>query len=490
MSPPRRVALAVLLLACRPPAGGGGGGGGGGDGVAPPADDTGAPAAPVSALPILPDLEDLDPSPGVVSVRLRAAPARHTFTDPHTGVSFTVDGYAYNGQVPGPTLRARVGDRVIVELENALDEPTTVHWHGLSVPMSEDGMGLDGMDGGEGGDGLVPAGGTRTYSFVVTTPLTGWYHPHFDSAGQVDAGLYGAIVVEEAAAAAGLTDIVAIADDWARPAPDGAVADDVHGAHGDEGLWVLNGVAAPTLALPAGSQARLRLINASNKGMLALTLDAGPVTLLAGDQGLTAAPRHLLPAVLAPGDRVELGLSVGKVERTVLDLPWSHRGGPGFGAATALLTVAPTGPAAADPGPPALTGSGPISPSEDPRRTDILWVFQGSAETDRWFINGESFPDVTVPVVGLGDEVFIELRNLSDTAHPFHLHGMAFEVLSVDGVAPPVRAIEDTVDLPSHSVARLRLLADNPGTWMAHCHILPHADNGMMTLLQVGSGME
>ena len=49
-----------------------------------------------------------------------------------------------------------------------------------------------------------------------------------------------------------------------------------------------------------------------------------------------------------------------------------------------------------------------------------------------------------------------------------------------------MRTVEDTVDLPSHSVARLRLVADNPGAWMAHCHILPHADNGMMTLLQVG----
>jgi FtsP/CotA-like multicopper oxidase with cupredoxin domain len=483
----RRGAGALLLaLGCRPggpPAGGGPASGGG---AAEPPGDTAAPAEALRALPVLPDLEDLDPSPGVVSVRLRAAPAIHTLTDPATGASFSVEGYAYNGSVPGPTLRARVGDRVVVAFENALDAPTTIHWHGLSVPLSEDGMGLGGMDGGGSGDGLVPAGGTRTYSFVVDAPLTGWYHPHFDSAGQVDAGLYGAIVVEEPGDAPGLADLVVIADDWAPPAPAGSVGGGRHGADGDEGLWVLNGMPAPTLALPSGGQARLRLINASNAGMLALSVDGGPITVLAGDQGPTAAPRHLLPAVLAPGDRMELGLSVGSSPRTVLDAPWSHRGGPGFGASAALLTLVPEGPAAADPGPPRIEGAGPAAPSEDLGQTDILWVFQGSAETDRWFINGEAYPDVTVPEVGLGDTVSIEIRNLSDTGHPFHLHGMAFEVLSVDGLPPPVRTVEDTVDLPSHSVARLRLVADNPGAWMAHCHILPHADNGMLTLLQVG----
>ncbi|MFT7624376.1 MAG: FtsP/CotA-like multicopper oxidase with cupredoxin domain, partial [Myxococcota bacterium] len=76
-------------------------------------------------------------------------------------------------------------------------------------------------------------------------------------------------------------------------------------------------------------------------------------------------------------------------------------------------------------------------------------------------------------------------RNLSPTEHPFHLHGHAFEVISLDGEAPPHYMLEDTLNIPIRQTARLRLLADNPGDWMTHCHILPHAGQGMMTVLRV-----
>ena len=79
----------------------------------------------------------------------------------------------------------------------------------------------------------------------------------------------------------------------------------------------------------------------------------------------------------------------------------------------------------------------------------------------------------------------IEIRNSSPTEHPFHLHGHAFEVLSIDGVQSESFTLEDTVNVPVRSRVRLRLVADNPGDWMAHCHILDHADRGMMTVLRV-----
>ncbi len=101
--------------------------------------ETGEAAAPVFANP--PEAEDLDPDPAVVHVRLSAAPATHTFLLPDAeGGAVEVAGYAYNGGLPGPTIRARVGDTVIVEVENGLDEPTTVHWHGLEVPFAVDGV--------------------------------------------------------------------------------------------------------------------------------------------------------------------------------------------------------------------------------------------------------------------------------------------------------------------------------------------------------------
>ena len=112
-------------------------------------------------------------------------------------------------------------------------------------------------------------------------------------------------------------------------------------------------------------------------------------------------------------------------------------------------------------------------------------VLSGSARTGAWFISGERFPDVTVEELALGADVVVEVRNLSASEHPFHLHGHDFEVLSVDGIPPELRLVEDTINVRVHQRVRLRLLADNPGDWMAHCHILPHADEGMMTVLRV-----
>ena len=58
-------------------------------------------------------------------------------------------------------------------------------------------------------------------------------------------------------------------------------------------------------------------------------------------------------------------------------------------------------------------------------------------------------------------------------------------MLAVDGVPPPMRTVEDTLDIGIQQTVRLSIHADNPGDWMSHCHILPHAEGGMMTVLRV-----
>ena len=115
----------------------------------------------------------------------------------------------------------------------------------------------------------------------------------------------------------------------------------------------------------------------------------------------------------------------------------------------------------------------------------MRYVFQGDEQTGQWRINGEAFPDVTIETLPEGVPAVIEVRNLSATEHPFHLHGMSFEVLSVDGVPPDQRTIQDTVNIGIRQTLRILVPADNVGDWMAHCHILPHAEGGMMTVLRV-----
>jgi FtsP/CotA-like multicopper oxidase with cupredoxin domain len=436
-------------------------------------DDT-APVGPSQpALPIVADAEDIDPDDDIVHIALTAAPATHTVVDWRTGEERVVDGYAYNGQTPGPTLRAKVGDTVVIDLDNQLDVPTTIHWHGIDVPWD--------MDGVTWMQDPVGPGGSKTYTFTVPRAGTFWYHPHFDTVHQVDRGLYGVVVVEDPAEPGVSRDLVLVLDDWGEETGVAAYASDLHGAHGREGWWTVNGAVRPALAVDAGETLRLRLLNASNHGYLDLSMDASRT--LARDQGLLPAVEEGLAEVLAPGDRVEVEVRPGDTALALRDAPYSLNGGAALGDPLVQLDLPVASPGAA---------AGPLdwpveaaAPSPDPGRSDITWTFQGSLHTNDWLISGERFPDVTVPEVAVGDEVIIEVRNLSATEHPYHLHGMRFEVLSVGGAVPAQRRIEDTLNIPMHGAARLRLDADNPGDWMSHCHILPHADGGMMTVLRV-----
>jgi FtsP/CotA-like multicopper oxidase with cupredoxin domain len=314
-----------------------------------------------------------------------------------------------------------------VELENALNAPTTIHWHGMSVPYA--------MDGVTWQTEHVLAGERFVYTFPLTAAGTFWYHPHFDSAGQVDHGLYGALVVE----------------DPSEP-------------HVEELLLVFD-----------------RLLNASSDEYL--DLGWPNMRQIASDQGLLSALVEPERVLLGPGDRAEAEWLLGTEDFAVVAHPYSKNGGAALGEPLVLFEVETSGDAAAPP-----AASWPFSglaSAPDPGASDIVYVFSGDPVTGDWRINGELFPDVTIESLALGSTAVIEVRNASATEHPFHLHGHAFEVLTAGGVAPSSRSIEDTVNVRIGEGVRLRLVADNPGDWMAHCHILSHADAGMMTVLRV-----
>ncbi|MFZ5475288.1 MAG: multicopper oxidase family protein [Myxococcota bacterium] len=416
------------------------------------------------ALPQPADAEDLDPADGVVHFALEAAPFSYEVNGE------TVDGYAYNGQVPGPTIRAEVGDTVVVDFTNMLADTTTVHWHGLSVPNAMDGITWL-------ADPLLP-GESFTYTFTVDRAGTFWYHPHVDVDRQVDLGLYGAIVVEDPAEPVADRELLVVWDAWAET---GAVEDQDHAAPDPADLvWTANGVVAPMLELAAGERVRVRMINAANTAYLDLRWPS--MRQVASDQGLLAVLAEPSSVVLAPGDRAEFEWLVDEGFTVETGL-YTASGGAAFGEARPLLDVAVPAPGAVPEGL-AWPFSGE-SPSADAGQSDIVWVFSGGAVGEEWLINGEAYPDITVQTLALGSEAVIEVRNLSATEHPFHLHGHAFEVLSVDDMAPAARTVEDTLNLGIRQRARLRLVADNPGDWMAHCHLLQHEEGGMMTVLRV-----
>jgi FtsP/CotA-like multicopper oxidase with cupredoxin domain len=160
-----------------------------------PGDDKSPSLAPEGwdAAIRLPEAVDRNPAPDVVEIDLTARIA------PVTIDGKRVDAWTYNGGLPGPLIRTRIGDRLIVHFTNDLPQPTTVHWHGVRVPIEMDGVpGISQPD--------VQRGESFTYDFVVRDAGLYWYHPHVMSAAQVGYGLYGALLVEDPGDGVGVAD--------------------------------------------------------------------------------------------------------------------------------------------------------------------------------------------------------------------------------------------------------------------------------------------
>ena len=142
-----------------------------------------------------------------------AAITEAVLTAAPTSVSLVGKGYpktpvwAFNDQVPGPVIRARQGDRLRIEAINALSEPTTIHWHGLRVPVGMDGVPYLSQP-------PIGPGQRFVYEFDLNDAGTYWYHPHINSSEQVGRGLYGALIVEEAEPPEVDRELLWVLDDW------------------------------------------------------------------------------------------------------------------------------------------------------------------------------------------------------------------------------------------------------------------------------------
>jgi len=414
---------------------------------------------------------DLDSASDILHAQFIAAPMTYAIGGQE------VEGYAYNEQIPGPTLRAKVGDTLIVELDNQLGFDTTIHWHGVKAPYAMDGVPWL-------ANSIVPSDEVFTYTFELTHAGTFWYHPHIDTQRQVDLGLYGALIVEDPADPTPDVEHILLFDSWGEHEDSDGHAD-ANSHHGYDHIgsnWTINGLSQPTLTASAGQSVLLRLINVSNVGYLQLDqmLDTWHV---GSEQGWLPTVQPVEDLLLGPGERALLEVLPESSELTLTTKPHTLAGSSNLGENEDLLFIKPQEAGTAHPG---LDWPGSeLAISEDPGFTDLVYSFSGDEHTGLWLINGESYPDITVNSLALDSDAIIEVRNLSPTQHPFHLHGHEFEVLSMSGEPPPFHSMQDTVNIGIYERLRIKLHADNPGDWMTHCHILPHAHGGMMTVLRV-----
>jgi FtsP/CotA-like multicopper oxidase with cupredoxin domain len=414
---------------------------------------------------------------------LRAQPGSRDF-----GFGERTATWGFNGDYLGPTLRARRGERVLVNVHNGLPEPTSVHWHGMHLPAS--------MDGGPHQE--VRAGGDWAPSWTIDQPgATLWYHPHphGTTAEHVYRGLAGMFILDDEHSDAlglpnryGVDDVPVIVQD--KRIADGQFDEDAPllsdiGILGDEIL--VNGVRTPHLPV-ATSSVRLRLLNASNARSYNFGFsDDRPFALVGTDGGLLPAPYQTRRIQLTPGERAEVVVTVDPGERVEL------RSYPPALGSDVLADRFIGGADAFDVL--QLRAAGSLQPSRELPGTlvDVPRLDPESASVTREFrlsgrsINGETMDMARADaVVEKGAVEIWEIRNGDGAPHNFHIHDVQFQVLSIAGERPPphLRGWKDTVfAVPNATVriiARFADYADPDSPYMFHCHLLQHEDQGMM----------
>jgi FtsP/CotA-like multicopper oxidase with cupredoxin domain len=427
----------------------------------------------------LPAADDINPAPDVIELNLEARAASFSYVP-----GGPTPMLAYNGTVPGPMIRAQVGNRVVIHFTNSLSEETTIHWHGLRIPAA-----MDGMPGYS--QQPVQPGETFVYDFVVPDASTFWYHPHVDSAVQEGNGLYGAFIVDDASEPAGLGDEVVmvlsdidVKDDGSLQPPDGG--GDLATLFGREGnVLLVNGKVRPKLKARPGLRQRWRFINAAKSRYYQIGLDGHAFARIGGDGGLLAAPVDVAQPVVGPGERMDLLVVPQGEPGSELVVRWIAFD-RGFGSTfnrppQDLFAVDLEGPPAKTP--PMADVHRDIAPLSTEGATPIsLSLDQVSTAPFELGINGVAFKDSEPLMADVGETQVWTITNTIDFAHPFHLHGFFFQVLSPAG---PLEW-KDTVNVPVGGTVQFVVRYDDrPGMWMFHCHILDHAEAGMMGALMV-----
>ena len=412
----------------------------------------------------------------------------------------------YNGQVPGPILEARAGDTVRLTLENELDVPTNLHYHGLHISPEVDNVFRE-----------VAAGERYTYEFQIPDnhpAVTGWYHPHYHLrvASQVFGGLAGPFIIrgelDEIPEIQQAEEAVLLLKDFESRLQNGSEKlSPLAEKWGREGhLLTANAQQNPVVGLPQNGLLRLRLINASASRIYQLQLPEHPWFLIATDRGAIAQPTELETLTLSPGERTEL-LIPGNREASdyeIWSLPYDRGIAEmidGFGkaieqmpgivppqkAAIATLRYKESERTTPLPLPTQLVAVEPLPEPDITREFVLNHGIDSTAGSTGFIINGESFVMGKVNTrVRLNQVEDWRIVNKASIDHPFHLHTNRFQVIERNGKAELFRAWKDTVNIGGYETVTIRTkFEDFTGRTVYHCHILYHEDQGMMGIVEI-----
>jgi FtsP/CotA-like multicopper oxidase with cupredoxin domain len=435
---------------------------------------------------------------------------------------------AYNGSVPGPTLKVQQGTEVAITVTNQTDLPTTVHWHGIRLDNRFDGAPHDTQE-------PIPVGGSFTYRVRFPDAGIYWYHPHLREDYAQEQGLYGNIIV--------------IPDDptyWGKANREETVAiDDIllengriapfsqsgptYSAMGRFGnVMLVNGETAYHLDARQGEIIRFYLTNTANTRMFNIRLPGAQMKLVGSDSGRYERETFVDEVLISPSERAVVDVFFENSGRFALEhhTPEStyilgevtvgtEQAEPSFADSFATLRtsdelVAARARLAGDVERPAdktlaLVGEmAGMAPQEDEHQDQhagpiVEWEDTMPAMNRRsspknmvWKLidRGTGVANHAIDWrFRVGDRVKLRIVNEANSddpmQHPFHIHGQRFLVLSRDGEANTNLVWKDTVLVGMGETVEILVEMSNPGSWMAHCHIAEHIESGMMMSFQV-----
>ena len=453
-------------------------------------------------------------------------------TRPFKGRTFTM--YGFNGQHPGPLLQVSQGAVVTVEFTNALDQPSSVHWHGIRLENRFDGVPHLTQD-------AVPPGGHFTYRLRFPDAGIYWYHPHVREDIQQDLGLAGNLLVRSPHAdhyspadreEVLMLDDLLVGDDGLVPFGRESPTHALMGRFGN--VYLVNGEPSYRLDVPKGSVVRLLLTNVSNTRTLNLSFPGARMKVVAGDVSNYEREAWVESVVIAPAERYVVHVRFDRPGRTPLVnrvQALDHLFGRFFYEADTLGVVAVRDVAGS---PRSTAGFAALRPDARVRR-DVARARAGRLSSPRTLVltmTARDLPFLTRQLMQL-DSVFfapvewsgtmpsmnwastgsqvrwivrdpatgrenmdidwrfrrgelVPLRLVNEREsfhamqHPIHLHGQRFLVLAVNGTPTTNRVWKDTVLVPAGSAIDLLVEMSNPGRWMLHCHIAEHLSADMM----------
>lgn len=456
--------------------------------------------------------------------------------------------YGLNGQVPGPILKVKQGSTIFVNLTNNIDMETSIHWHGLKLNNTYDGV-----------PGLTQASLKPGQSFIykLDFPNEGvyWYHSHLREEKQQDLGLYGVILVEpkskdyynpvDVEVPLALDDIL-LANGSIYPYNNDQETFALMGRYGNVPL--LNGQTDYELNVNKGQIVRFFLVDTANARPYNFTVEGHKLKLVGGDGGkyekeslansviLSPAERQIIEVLFdRPGkfkilnvtpERVyQLGTiavseqqssfpqptTVGANSSSFYTLKENHdiisqvqpykkyflqKPDYVINLTVDIKSMKNMADMAQMSG-----GMGGEEPKQYINNDNIEW----DVSKDKFEMNADSTPDTVrwilknnatgkenqdnILEIKKGEIKKIRFYNDPNSAHPMqhpmHIHGLHFLVSSQDGKENNNLGWKDTVLVPSGSTVDIILVADNPGLWELHCHIPEHRGAGMKSLVKV-----